>query len=84
MTTAALTLTVAARTHVGNRRTSNEDAFLVGDLVVADALDATRIATAPVSEPFLLAVADGMGGAPAGEVASRMVLEHLRDCGTSR
>ena len=32
-----------------------------------------------VREPSLFAVADGMGGYAAGEIASRMALEYLRD-----
>jgi serine/threonine protein phosphatase PrpC len=77
MTADGLRIRAAARTHVGNRRTSNEDAFMLGTAVIADELDGRRVVD--LQAPALVAVADGMGGAPAGEVASRLVLEHLRD-----
>src|SRR5512141_3222086 len=51
----------SARTDVGLRRTSNEDAF------VSDA------------EPGILALADGMGGAASGEVASGIFVDTVRD-----
>ena len=53
----------AAKTDIG-RRAQNEDAFLIPDS--AEALP-------------LFAVSDGMGGALAGEVASRMVTEGLKE-----
>jgi len=52
----------AARTHIGHRRTLNEDAVLNS------------------AERGLWAVADGMGGHDAGEVASAMVIEALSQC----
>jgi len=52
----------AARTHIGLRRTLNEDAVLNS------------------AERGLWAVADGMGGHDAGEVASAMVIETLSQC----
>lgn len=51
----------AARTHIGLRRTLNEDAVLNS------------------AERGLWAVADGMGGHDAGEVASAMVIDALSD-----
>lgn len=71
-------LTCCARTDVGMRRSSNEDAFLLVDL------DAPDTAIACTGEPIdidgrrmLLAVSDGMGGAAAGEVASSLALSTL-------
>ena len=59
-------LVVVARTDVGQVRTGNEDAFLVG----ADGATAGDGVT-------WLAVADGMGGHRAGEVASATAVRTL-------
>jgi serine/threonine protein phosphatase PrpC len=73
---AHLHLDVAARTDVGRQRHKNEDSFLVartGDR------GCTRPCAAPLDvaapEWVVLGVFDGMGGAPAGEVASRSAAE---------
>lgn len=73
-------LTVFAATDVGRKRTRNEDAFLVADMMQTVPMDAT---THPVrvtvgSRGALLAVSDGMGGATGGEVASALTLDALR------
>jgi protein phosphatase len=59
-----MTFTVSAATDVGLRRPHNEDRF---GCWPADA--------GPDADPVLLVVADGMGGAQAGEVASRLAVE---------
>src|SRR5512141_2978745 len=51
----------SARTDVGLRRTSNEDAFV------------------SAAESGILALADGMGGAASGEVASGIFIDTVRD-----
>jgi protein phosphatase len=66
---------------MGRARDVNEDAVVVADLTEAE------IVTEPVElndlcvrlHGFLLAVADGLGGARAGEVASRMAVGQLAD-----
>jgi serine/threonine protein phosphatase PrpC len=66
-----------ARTEVGCVREKNEDAFLVCDLasgrvgLEVRAVDVTR-------GGLLVAVADGMGGAAAGDIASKMAVEQVR------
>ncbi len=62
----------AAITHPGRVRKNNEDAFLLSALNGEEPLINQALRPLPVGEQgFLAAVADGMGGAAAGEVASR-------------
>jgi len=80
-----INLALYAQTDVGMVRSGNEDNFLILDL------SSGRSWTASEEEPCdlltyaqgyygsLLAVSDGMGGALAGEVASRMAVETVRD-----
>jgi len=63
-----LSLRSAERTHVGRVRTNNEDAYLV--------LHSRLEGVSESSSVF--AVADGMGGHNAGELASSLALELLR------
>src|SRR5574341_1123886 len=66
-------------TDVGSVRKNNEDALMVADLSKAEVKSASgEVNQRQVgSEGWLLAVADGMGGAQAGEVASLVATEHL-------
>ena len=77
-----------AQTDVGRIRQGNEDNFLVLDLAAARSWtgsDAQREAPAALSdfelsgEGAVLVVSDGMGGALAGDVASRMAVETVRE-----
>jgi protein phosphatase len=80
-----INLALYAQTDVGMVRSGNEDNFLILDL------SSGKSWTASEEEPkelltytqgyygSLLAVSDGMGGALAGEVASRMAVETVRD-----
>ena len=71
-------LTVAARSDGGRVRTLNEDAFLVADLVGgASSMDRDAVRLEVGARGALLALADGMGGHAAGEVASAMTLASL-------
>src|SRR5690349_8398936 len=67
-----------AFTHIGLKRKSNEDSFLVADISrgvsgLTGAVRQHRLG----ERGTLLLVSDGMGGAQAGEVASRMAVDHL-------
>ncbi|MCA0376843.1 MAG: Stp1/IreP family PP2C-type Ser/Thr phosphatase [Gemmatimonadetes bacterium] len=65
---------VSALTDVGRTREHNEDAYLVADLETGVVLDVTAGTTtvAPGPHGTLFLVADGMGGAASGELASSM------------
>jgi protein phosphatase len=67
---------VVARTDVGRTREHNEDAFAVADLsteATPSEVDAFTHPAGPRGTLFM--VADGMGGAAAGEIASAMAVE---------
>jgi protein phosphatase len=73
---------VAAITDLGQTRDHNEDTFLVADLTTGETEFLERGGRAKVGpKGSLFMVADGMGGAAAGEIASAMaaelILRHL-------
>jgi PPM family protein phosphatase len=78
-------LALYAQTDVGKVRTGNEDNFLILDLTTGrswtahEAEQAELLTYAQGYYGSLLAVSDGMGGALAGEVASRMAVDTVRD-----
>lgn len=74
-----MVVSVACLTDTGRVRSANEDAFIVAELndkevkTITGNLDGYRVGPGGL----LLAVSDGMGGAQAGEVASRLAIEQL-------
>lgn len=67
---------VFGRTDVGRTREHNEDTFAVADLTTMNAALQPEVRTHTVGpRGSLFLVADGMGGAAAGEVASAMAAE---------
>jgi protein phosphatase len=67
---------VFGRTDVGRTREHNEDAFVVADLTTLNATLQPEVRThRPGPRGSLFMVADGMGGAAAGEIASSMAVE---------
>ena len=67
---------VFGRTDVGRTREHNEDAFVVCDLTADNATLQPEVRTHKLGERgTLFMVADGMGGAAAGEIASAMAVE---------
>ena len=85
----SIQLTFCAMTNVGRVRQGNEDNFLVANLETSEIRSRiegdvehetteTRVLELG-SAPILFAVSDGMGGALAGEVASRMAVDIVSD-----
>ncbi|HVT39394.1 MAG TPA: Stp1/IreP family PP2C-type Ser/Thr phosphatase, partial [Gemmatimonadaceae bacterium] len=71
-----VTVHLFARTDVGRTREHNEDTFLVADLTeMKTALRPDVNTHSPGERGSLFMVADGMGGAAAGEIASAMAAE---------
>ena len=67
---------VFGKTDVGRTREHNEDAFIVADLTSGNATLHPEVRRHVVGRRgTLLMVADGMGGAAAGEIASAMAIE---------
>ncbi len=72
-------LRITAVCDKGCVRENNEDMVLVGKKLLRDNRLQGAIESNKEHPIFIVAVADGMGGANAGEVASQMVLEMIRD-----
>src|SRR3954447_20069979 len=76
-----------AKSDVGRVRRGNEDNFLVLDLSTEQTWSGADGATPPEKltrfnlgqKGLVLVVSDGMGGALAGDVASRMAVESVRE-----
>jgi protein phosphatase len=78
MTDAGIRVSVFGKTDLGRSREHNEDAFLVADLSTGNASlqpDVRSHAIGPRGSLFM--VADGMGGAAAGELASAMAVDFI-------
>lgn len=73
-------VTVTAMTHRGAVREGNEDAFVVGALTSAgvDTVDPVVVRLL-VEEATVVAVADGLGGHSAGEIASALAVRRLAE-----
>jgi len=75
---AGIVVHVFGKTDVGKTREHNEDAFFVADLSTNDSsLPATTRKQGAGPKGSLFMVADGMGGAAAGEIASAMAVESI-------
>jgi serine/threonine protein phosphatase PrpC len=78
------TIEVAGRTDVGLIREHNEDSFLIGNLALGQMVSENDGGVMRAEAvPALLMVADGVGGAASGEIASslatKVVFEKLRE-----
>lgn len=75
---ARVRVSVFGKTDVGRTRDHNEDCFLVADLTTRNASLQPEVRNHEVGpKGSLFIVADGMGGAAAGEVASEMATETI-------
>lgn len=72
-------LRITAICDMGCVRSNNEDMILVGQQLLRDVRLQGFVEPDEETPVFIVAVADGMGGANAGEVASQMVLEMFRE-----
>ena len=75
-TSGSIVVHVFGKTDVGRVREHNEDSFVVADLSTDNATLQPEVRTHTLGERgSLFMVADGMGGAAAGEIASEMAVE---------
>lgn len=77
----AAEVTVTALTHRGAVRAENEDAIVAGPIVACSSMTHPAICTLPTNEPVVVAVADGIGGQVAGDIASEHVSRRLAEVG---
>jgi len=73
---------VTALSHAGLVRDHNEDSLVIGQWTLCAAETETpQTLVFPIVTPLLVAVADGLGGHPAGDVASSFVVRELAQAG---
>jgi PPM family protein phosphatase len=78
MTNGSVRVSVFGKTDLGRTREHNEDTFLVADLSTGKANLQPEVRNHVIGpRGSLFMVADGMGGAAAGELASAMAADHI-------
>lgn len=71
-------IAVTALSHVGLVREHNEDSLVIGPWTLCGTTTRSpQTLLFPLGRPLVVAVADGLGGQPAGEVASELVVREL-------
>ncbi|AVZ74221.1 serine/threonine protein phosphatase [Streptomyces lunaelactis] len=77
-------IAVTALSHVGLIREHNEDSLVVGPWTLCGTVtENPQTLLFPLGTPLVVAVADGLGGQPGGEVASALVARQLASLGPS-
>ncbi|WP_328385864.1 protein phosphatase 2C domain-containing protein [Streptomyces sp. NBC_00400] len=77
-------LTVTALSHTGLIREHNEDSLVAGPWTLCGTVtENPQTLVFPLGSPLVVAVADGIGGQPGGEVASALVVRQLAALGPS-
>ncbi|MFB7507451.1 PP2C family protein-serine/threonine phosphatase [Streptomyces broussonetiae] len=75
-------VTVSALSHPGLLRERNEDSLVVGPWTLcATVTQSPQSLVFPLGTPLVVAVADGLGGHPGGEVASALVVRRIASVG---
>ena len=75
-------ITVSALSHVGVVRDHHEDSLVAGPWTLcATVTESPQTLVFPLGTPLVVAVADGLGGHPGGEVASALVARRLAQVG---
>ncbi|MFD5396257.1 PP2C family protein-serine/threonine phosphatase [Streptomyces sp. NPDC127097] len=77
-------VTVTALSHPGLLREHNEDSLVAGPWTLCGTMtENPQTLVFPLGNPLVVAVADGIGGQPAGEVASSLAVRQLAALGPS-
>ncbi|MFN3814421.1 MAG: PP2C family protein-serine/threonine phosphatase [Aquificaceae bacterium] len=66
-------------THRGKMRDRNEDALLMNDMILQEEVMSSPLCFEREGGHFIFAVADGLGGHAAGEMASKLALQTLME-----
>lgn len=77
MTGRTFQLELSLLTHAGRKRSRNEDCVAVDTRQWQENMDQPHCLVLPLGRPHCLLVADGLGGHPAGDTASRLAAEFL-------
>ncbi len=73
---------VSALSHEGLLRDHNEDSLAIGPWTICAAVTRTpETLVFPLGRPVVVAAADGLGGHPAGDLASSLVVQRLSQVG---
>ena len=77
-------IAVSGLSHIGLVREKNEDSLVVGPWTLCAAqTESPQTLVFPVGTPVVVAVSDGLGGHPAGDLASSLVVRVLARSGPS-